>query len=238
MLNVSPHIRDGERRTALMYAAFHGHSDMVQLLLDLGVGINIYDRNGWSALMLPAWNGHAQSAQLLLDCGARVVVPSPSGITALMATATRGHTALVGLFFGYGAEVEVVNQSGSYLLLRAAGQATDIVQLLLTHGARTTARDAWLDGTRGSAVEQSARYRDALAHCLRCHARDIREEYACRLSQAGSEKSHHRAPASQRNTLRCRGDRSVAQNRARRGMPYASQEPFGSTKELHLKATS
>ena len=42
-LDISPHIRDGEQRTALMYAALHGHSDIVQLLLDLGVGINIYD---------------------------------------------------------------------------------------------------------------------------------------------------------------------------------------------------
>ncbi len=64
-LDISPHIRDGEQSTALMYAALYGHSDLVQLLLDLGVGINIYDRNGWSPLMLAAWNGQTQSAQLL-----------------------------------------------------------------------------------------------------------------------------------------------------------------------------
>jgi ankyrin repeat protein len=220
MLDVSPHIRDVEQRTALMYAALHGHSDIVQLLLDLGVGINIYDRNGWSPLMLAAWNGHAQSAQLLLEYGARVNVLSPSDVTALMAATTRGHTALVSLFLDYGADIHGVHQSGAHLLLRAASRGyTDIVQVLLTHGARTATQDAY----GWTALTEAMWNNQPATATLLLTAPDMRpgtldKEYDCRLSQAESKRSYHRAPASQRNTLACRGDRPVAQDRARRAL--------------------
>ena len=141
-LDVSPHVRDKEQRTALMYAALNGHTDLVRFLVNLGVGINIYDSHGWSPLMLAAWDGHRPVAQLLLDYGAKASAVSPSGMTALMAATTKGHTALVSLLLEHGAES--TDPSGPQLLLRAASRGySDIVQLLLTHGARPAAQDLY-----------------------------------------------------------------------------------------------
>ena len=93
--------------TALMLAAQHGHTAIVQLLLkslkdanaDLPAAINQEDNHGNTALMWSSNNGHTEIVQLLIDTlqVANADLPAAinyagfSGVTALMWAAQNGH---------------------------------------------------------------------------------------------------------------------------------------------------
>jgi uncharacterized protein len=63
-------ILDGEGRTPLLYAAFHGDSDLIRWLLERGATVNHQDRNGYSPLQCAAQNGHLEAVVLLINSGA------------------------------------------------------------------------------------------------------------------------------------------------------------------------
>lgn len=61
----------GEREwTALHYATFAGHAELVDMLLEAGADINARSTNGSSVVMMAAREGHADLAKRLLDAGA------------------------------------------------------------------------------------------------------------------------------------------------------------------------
>ena len=49
---------DGE--TALMWASYNGHLEVVKLLVTLGADVNAKDKNGNTALMWAIYNGHSE----------------------------------------------------------------------------------------------------------------------------------------------------------------------------------
>ena len=54
--------------TPLIYAAMHGNSDIVELLLEYGANVNIQDKvHGWTALMQATLNKHTTVVRLLLQ---------------------------------------------------------------------------------------------------------------------------------------------------------------------------
>ncbi|XP_036426081.1 KN motif and ankyrin repeat domain-containing protein 4 isoform X2 [Colossoma macropomum] len=71
-------------QTALMLAASHGRTAMVQVLLECKADVNIQDNDGSTALMCASEHGHSEIAKLLLD--------TPECDTSLKDKA--GHTAL------------------------------------------------------------------------------------------------------------------------------------------------
>ena len=79
--------------TPLLIAAYFGHTDVCQLLLDHGE-LNLEERDplGNTALMLAAMTGRESTVALLLSRGASVEMRNKKGVTPLLAALGKGHT--------------------------------------------------------------------------------------------------------------------------------------------------
>ncbi|KAJ1904870.1 hypothetical protein LPJ81_002239, partial [Coemansia sp. IMI 209127] len=63
--------RDNTGKTALMLAAFRGHTQTVSTLLNSSsTGVDVQDKVGWTALMYAAYTGRVAICRELLDCKA------------------------------------------------------------------------------------------------------------------------------------------------------------------------
>jgi hypothetical protein len=66
----NPNVRDRlEVQTPLMYAAAHGYTESVRILIDAGADASIVDNNGRTALMLAEEEGHDEIVDLLSSSG-------------------------------------------------------------------------------------------------------------------------------------------------------------------------
>jgi hypothetical protein len=74
----------GMLRTLLLWAAEHGHTDLVRFLLDHGADIEDRADEGESPLMLAAFGGHRDTVQVLLDRGADPDYVTDKGWDAVM----------------------------------------------------------------------------------------------------------------------------------------------------------
>jgi ankyrin repeat protein len=63
--------KDEYGRTALMFASYLGHKEVVKLLLEAGADVNTRDKDGFTALTLASENGHKEIIELLKSYGAR-----------------------------------------------------------------------------------------------------------------------------------------------------------------------
>lgn len=74
--------------TPLHRAAFHGHIDIVQLLVRAHAAVDeastYADESGWTALQLAVNSGHAAVVQLLLDAGAAWMLSSQQAVQHCM----------------------------------------------------------------------------------------------------------------------------------------------------------
>ena len=134
-------------KTALMIAAWNGHTDIVNALVGThGANVDAVDRNGWTALMRAARNGHTDTVNALAGThGANVDAVDRNGWTALMLAAENGHTDIVNALAGtHGANVDAVDRVGwTALMLAAENGHTDTVNALAgTHGANVDAVDS------------------------------------------------------------------------------------------------
>ncbi|MCP9266184.1 Ankyrin repeat domain-containing protein 17 [Dirofilaria immitis] len=121
--------------SALTLAAYKGHYDVVQYLLERGA--NKYKEELHTALMEASMDGHYEVAKLLLDNGAPVNLASDSFESPLTLTACGGHPDLVRLLLERGAIVEEVNDEGYTPLMEASREGhLEVVRLLIKFGAK------------------------------------------------------------------------------------------------------
>lgn len=74
--------RDGDGITALMYAAWQGHDQVIKVLLSHAADPNIQDDFGWTALMHAARYNQMDVLPLLLDAKTDVTLKNKHGETA------------------------------------------------------------------------------------------------------------------------------------------------------------
>ena len=98
--------------TALNFAAFAGHTDVVRLLVDAGSPVNKRDKDGTTALMWAAQYNHGPATQLLLEVGADVNNQEVHGTTALMLSAKEGHTATMEPLLAHGVAPNIQSDEG------------------------------------------------------------------------------------------------------------------------------
>jgi uncharacterized protein len=108
--------------TPLMYAAREGAADAARALTDLGAGLNAVDPDGTTALVRAIINAHYDTAAVLIEKGADPDIADSAGMAALYAAVDMSSLGEV-----YGRPARKVNDKLT---------ALDIIQSLLTHGAK------------------------------------------------------------------------------------------------------
>ncbi len=126
---------DYNGRTALMYAAAHGHTGAVELLLKAGADINKGANDGRTALTEAVYKENVEIVKLLLKAGADVDEAGYGDNTALI-WAVRD-IEIVRLLIEAGADVNKANNRGDTALIMAAQNCdiTEVMELLLKAGA-------------------------------------------------------------------------------------------------------
>ena len=104
---------DAQGVTALMSAAFNGHSDIVLMLLDHGAGIDRRDVMGRTALLYAATGPFPGTVKILLDKGAEPnVVDSDEHFSPLMHAAAEGNLDVVKILVEAGADMSLTDVDG------------------------------------------------------------------------------------------------------------------------------
>jgi ankyrin repeat protein len=132
---------DARGATALLGAAFNGHTRCVALLLEFGASVNHQDEEGATALHKAAFNGHLDVLEMLIAKQSDIDMPDASGATPLHKAAFNGQTGAVVMLCKVGARVDAVdNQGGSALHNAAYGGHVDAVQAIM-HFLSISGRD-------------------------------------------------------------------------------------------------
>lgn len=105
---------DGEvdAYTALGWAAYHGHRDVAERLLERGARIDAQNRRGYSPLMAAAQGGHGEVVRLLLEKGANPNLATRNGDTALLYAAMFADAETVRALLERGARTDATNELG------------------------------------------------------------------------------------------------------------------------------
>ena len=78
-------------QTALMWAAWEGHTDVVRTLLDHAAEVDARTTTGYTALVLAAREGYRETTEALLEAGADVNAAAVDGTSALLVATIRRH---------------------------------------------------------------------------------------------------------------------------------------------------
>nr|WBG54459.1 tankyrase-like protein [Austinograea rodriguezensis] len=133
---------NSQKRPALCLCVENNASDMVQLLVELGVSINQGDSVGLTPLHLACTHGYPDLAGLLLKARANVNARTHQNRTPLHLAAMRGNQAIMEMLLSRGANVNVVDEDGRTPLHYAVSSAnSEIAELLLGAQACSTQMD-------------------------------------------------------------------------------------------------
>ena len=121
--------------SALHEAAFNGHFEIAQCLVDRGADVNAADNNGWSPLMWAAQERHISVVNLLLLRGADPNLVGQRGGNynepALSDAASNGNLEVVKHLVAGGADAIFIGKSGKTPMQMAAGKGhVEIVEFL------------------------------------------------------------------------------------------------------------
>ncbi|GES56885.1 hypothetical protein ATETN484_0001009000 [Aspergillus terreus] len=126
---------------ALHAAAFSGHENVVQMLLDRGADINAQGGPYSNALQAASSKGHENIVQLLLNQGADINAQGGFHGNALHAASFSGYENVVQMLLDRGADINAQGGPYSNALQAASSKGHEnIVQMLLDRGANINAQ--------------------------------------------------------------------------------------------------
>ena len=141
--DVNLHSSGENYSSALIEASSNGHKPIVELLLEWGADVNLHCEGYFSsALIAASFHGDTAIVEILLSQGADVnhqYNKSICGPTALIEAASNGNKDIVEMLLQRGADVNIQGETSGNALYAAANSEfydTEIVQLLLAHGAK------------------------------------------------------------------------------------------------------
>lgn len=119
--------------TALMLAAYRGHTQAARRLLDAGASP---DNDGWTALHYAAFGGHGEVATLLIERGADLDAIAPNGQTPLMLAASAGRLELAKILVEADSDMDAEDyESRTALMLAIRNGHTPVAEYLRSEGA-------------------------------------------------------------------------------------------------------
>ena len=123
--------------TALHWAAYHGDTEIADLLVHAGASVNAANRYGVTPLALACTNGDAPMIELFLKAGADPNAALPGGESPLMTAGRTGKVDAVKVLLARGAAVDGKDERrGQTALMWAAAEGhAAVVQELLSAGA-------------------------------------------------------------------------------------------------------
>ncbi|KPP75000.1 serine/threonine-protein phosphatase 6 regulatory ankyrin repeat subunit A-like [Scleropages formosus] len=139
-------VRNSQGRTPLDLAAFKGHVECVDVLINQGASILVKDYTlKRTPIHAAAINGHSECLRLLIgntDLQTAVDIQDGNGQTPLMLSVLSGHTDCVYSLLNKGASVEAKDKWGRTALHRGAVTGhEECVEALLQHSASFLVRD-------------------------------------------------------------------------------------------------
>lgn len=159
---MSAHWHAAIKNSALFAAAYAGHLQMVQLLIEHGAAANPQVRPGArapgtvryaTALQAAAAQGQADMVRLLIEKGANVNAQGGYYGSALQDASAAGHYPVVQLLINHGAAVDMEGgKYGTALQAASAKNHETIVQLLLDNHAHVNKEG----GTYGTALQAAS----------------------------------------------------------------------------------
>lgn len=99
-------------RSLIHWACFHGHLDVIQLLISKGANPHDKNSSGWSLLMEASRNGHIDIVEFLVSRGANINYVCDYGWNSLMLASARGNIRIVQYLLNQGAEIHHKSQNG------------------------------------------------------------------------------------------------------------------------------
>ena len=91
-------------QTALMWAAWEGHTEVVRALIEDGADVHARTTTGYTALLLAAREGDQATTHVLLGAGANVDEAAEDGTTALVIATIRRHLVYADFLLTQGAD--------------------------------------------------------------------------------------------------------------------------------------
>ena len=123
---------DAEGRTALMYASFNGHLEIVRKLIDSKAIVSIRDGEGRTALLYASTGPFPETVKLLLENNADPnIVDADEHFTPIMHAAAEGQLEVVKVLLEYGADPSLKDVDGetAYIFASQNGH-TEVAKLL------------------------------------------------------------------------------------------------------------
>lgn len=131
---VNSRLCDG--RTALMWAAYNGYTDIMEQLLAKGADPDIQSDFLYTALMYACQGGQTEAARMLIENGANMNLQQHDGWTALMLAAEHENQPVLELVVERGADLDIQAHEGwTVLMIAAQNGLLQSVQHLVENGA-------------------------------------------------------------------------------------------------------
>ena len=130
-------------KTALMWAAETGQTDVIRMLVDYGAVVDRGNAKGGTALMYAAVAGRTEAIRSLVEAGADPNHRVRHGWTPLLLATAKGHVEAVRLLTRLGADPSTRDVYGWTLLMHATERADrEMVSTLLDLGLDPQQQDA------------------------------------------------------------------------------------------------
>jgi ankyrin repeat protein len=131
-------------RSSLIDAIKSGDGSAVREFLRRHADVNVQEADGMTPLHWAARQDQLESVRLLLEAGARVTAANRYGITPLYLACVNRNSAMIEMFLKAGADPNSALPEGETALMTAARSGgPDAVNVLLAHGAKIDAKEAW-----------------------------------------------------------------------------------------------
>ena len=135
--------RDGQRRTALMFASLNGQNDAARMLLSSGANVKLKDPRGFNALDYAAGRGHSETVRLLLQASGTKDEQNAMQYAQLMEASFAGDKNRLPQGKGNLSSVNDISPEDQTPLIVAAGNGSaDLVQNLIERGADVNLRNS------------------------------------------------------------------------------------------------